>query len=289
MHPSPSPFAELFRESVRITKMLWKPLILGTLLFLALMLLLVVLVVTGMTLTGVASLPEGALPTLPMLLTNMGIVFLFVILMVFVSWGMATYTQLLAVERHHTTLSALRRVPSLMMPLGYVWLWMFLRMYLWVPALIIVLSLLLSRGNELFTAMMTLLCALAIFVLSIVFAPRVLFAPVILIEEKVRPLESVKRSEARTKGYWGKVTGNWLLLMVVLWFFSFGMQTLAGGTYEWLAALFLGESALGVKVLSVVVGLVLGVAYMFVYTLMNFVPPVFVAQLHRTLKDHPAS
>ncbi|MFH0769916.1 MAG: hypothetical protein V1926_00905 [Candidatus Peregrinibacteria bacterium] len=68
-------------------------------------------------------------------------------------------------------------------------LWLFLRLFLWIPFI----------G----------------FIVAIVLGPRFALAPVILLTEKKGVFDSARMSYQRTKGQWGKIFGNGLVVGIV--------------------------------------------------------------------------
>lgn len=85
---------------------------------------------------------------------------------------------------------AFARVPRLILPLLCVWVLILLLSFLWIPFLGILLA--------------------------IIIGPRLALAPVILVQEKAKIIESIKLSYHRTRGYWCKVVGNMLVVVLLL-------------------------------------------------------------------------
>ncbi len=83
---------------------------------------------------------------------------------------------------------AAKRVPGLFFPLLGVWIWMFLRSFAWIPFIGIIPG--------------------------IILGPRFALAPVILVQEKKGVMQSVSESYARTSGYWGKIVGNMIVMII---------------------------------------------------------------------------
>ncbi len=89
---------------------------------------------------------------------------------------------LLGLNPTQDAMAIARRVPGLFFPLLGVWIWIFLRSFLWIPILGIIPA--------------------------IIWGPRFYLAPVLLVQEKMGILQSARESYSRTKGYWGKIVGN---------------------------------------------------------------------------------
>jgi len=92
------------------------------------------------------------------------------------------YFLLLALSPTQDAMVVLKKTPKLFFPLLGLWIWMFLRSFVWIPFLGLIPALILG--------------------------PRFMAAPIILVKEKKGIMESVSLSLARTKGYWGKIVGN---------------------------------------------------------------------------------
>lgn len=110
---------------------------------------------------------------------------------------------------------------SKLLPLFGVHLWAHFRSFGWLLILSYMFAKLGLRfkdmNNELLSgalAIMTIGCALAGIICSIVFSPRFIAAPLLYLREKKGIRESVESSLRRTKGYWGKIVGNSLLLLL---------------------------------------------------------------------------
>ena len=290
MTSSPVPsFSALFSQSVQVTKALWKPIILGMLLWTSLMGILVVLAAVAIAVAGPAQDMDAALAdgVGAEEIRMMIIVLAFVTFAVFVGWGATTYSQVLAVERKPRVRDTLRRVPSVMLPLAYSSVWVFVRSLVWVPLIALLVALVVLPQNDMMTVLLLLAGMLAMLVCAAVFVPRLLLTPAILIGERLGALESVKKSEKYTKGHWRKVVGNWLLLVLILWIVSFGMQSVMGQAAEQFVGLIEGDGAAAGKIVAGILAFIAAVVYVLVYSFVNFVPFVFIAQLTHALKVHP--
>jgi hypothetical protein len=283
----PAGFSDLFSRSIDIAKSLWKPVVLGAALVFGLFMALILLCILALGFVGPIDIQQplrtGGLRDILFVL----VLLLFVTFCIFIGWGASTYYQVLAVERPKRVREALRRVPSAMLPLAYSGVWMFLRSWTWVPLLIMPFAIGLVGGHPYAVIGMLVMGFLAIVACALAFTPRVSLAPVIVLAERVSPLQSVRLSEQRTRGYWVKVFCDVLLLGVILGVLSFGMQSLFGGllqSFEWLLA---SDAVFVVKVTGVASFLFMGLLLCIVHALLQFVPLVFLVELHATLKGHP--
>jgi len=89
-------------------------------------------------------------------------------------------------------------------PIIGVWIWSFLRSFAWIGLLVIFLSSV-SEIPRIIGIATTIILVLS-------FYPRLLFAPVILMKEEKGVVESVRLSIERSRGYWGKIVGNVLVM-----------------------------------------------------------------------------
>lgn len=86
----------------------------------------------------------------------------------------------------------------LFLPLLGVWIWSFLRSFLWIPLFGVIPAIILT--------------------------PRFALAPVILANQKKGVLGSVSESYQKTRGYWGKIMGNLIVVGLVCLLVSWGVS-----------------------------------------------------------------
>lgn len=82
--------------------------------------------------------------------------------------------------------------PKYLLPVLGLWVWMFIRSFAWIPFIGVIFA--------------------------IVILPRLMLAPVILVKEGKGVFASVRESNERSRGYWGKIVGNILLAIICVWF-----------------------------------------------------------------------
>ncbi|MDD5469347.1 MAG: hypothetical protein PHO92_00905 [Candidatus Peribacteraceae bacterium] len=97
----------------------------------------------------------------------------------------SAYFLLIALNEKATFQEALGRVPSLIIPLLLLSLWIFMRTFVWIP----------------FIGIIT----------GIILGPRFVLSPVLLVRDHKGVLESAKLSYAKTGGFWGKIFGNMIV------------------------------------------------------------------------------
>lgn len=136
-------------------------------------------------------LDEGAMENmaLGMIKSTLPAFSMFFIVMGILTLIMSTYYTVLAIEGKSAKVT-FGRIPGLLLPMLGVWVWTFLRSFAWIPVV----------G----------------FIIAIIIGPRLALSSVILVKEGSGVFESVKKSYAATRGYWGKIVGNMIVMTFVL-------------------------------------------------------------------------
>lgn len=98
----------------------------------------------------------------------------------------STYYAAVALYPTLTVDGAFKKSLGLVFPMVGLWIWVFLRSFMWIP--------------------------IAGVILGIILGPRFALAPVLLIRDGKGVFDSAKESYAKTAGYWGKIFGNALLV-----------------------------------------------------------------------------
>lgn len=98
----------------------------------------------------------------------------------------STYYAAVALYPTLTVDGAFKKSLGLVFPMVGLWIWVFLRSFMWIPIVGVILG--------------------------IILGPRFALAPVLLIRDGKGVFDSAKESYAKTAGYWGKIFGNALLV-----------------------------------------------------------------------------
>jgi hypothetical protein len=283
MPSAPLPFGELFRKSVSVALHLWKPLFLGFLLY-GVVAGLVAMLVGASLIGSLASMSfsEGQSPMMPSGFFGGLILLSIAILILGLAFNIGIL--ILAVERFPRLRDTVKRIPSLFGPYIAASLWIFIRSYIWIPFLVGVVALMLLGTNVPSEMLILPSIFIGFFACAFIFGPRVMFGQVIVVREKVSGLQSVKLSEQRSKGYWGKIVGNWLLLMIILGAIQFGLQMLFGGVLGGIGQNGVSPEALAGVMAAGGIGLIVMIIVM---PFLALIPMVFLAELHDTLKANP--
>lgn len=96
-----------------------------------------------------------------------------------------TYFFIVALRPSQSLSSTIGVIPGLLLPMLGLWLWTFIRSFVWVPIIGIIPA--------------------------IIYYPRFIAAPIYLIEQKKSVFDSVTMSMAATRFYWGKIVGNMIV------------------------------------------------------------------------------
>jgi len=129
----------------------------------------------------------------------------------------AIYYLILAIEDRGSPQSLAKRVPALFFPVLGLSIWVFLRTFAWIPVLGIILF--------------------------VILGPRFVLSQVLLVRDGKGVFESASLSYKGTRGYWGKIAGNMIVLIILMVIASVILTTIfsvLGGVSSPLA--FFGQS-----------------------------------------------
>jgi len=120
--------------------------------------------------------------------------------------------------------AALKKSSKVILPMFGIWIWASLRSFVWVPFI----------G----------------FFFGLYYLPRFAFANAIYLQEKRGILESAKLSFERTRGQWGKIVGNYVILVIILWLtlWLFTMLAVNSGSLTFLLVLMFSQLQLAYAV-----------------------------------------
>ncbi len=124
------------------------------------------------------------------------------LLMTIISIFSSAYYLKLALSPSQDAMKPVNPALSLFFPLLGVWIWAFLRSFAWIPIIGLIPA--------------------------IILGPRFILAPVILATEGKGVFESVSMSYARTRGYWGKIVGNAIVLGLCMFLAMIVIKIAAG-------------------------------------------------------------
>lgn len=141
--------------------------------------------------------------------------------MVVIIW-MEVYAYVAIGHPHFSVTQAFVHSLRFFFPMIGLRIWVGLRSFVWIPLAIAVGSLpfliVMSARQASPVGILTIfvLSILATVILAITFYPRFFLAPVILIHEKKSILQSAQESNKRSRGHWGKIVGNTIVIVLIL-------------------------------------------------------------------------
>ena len=133
------------------------------------------------------------------------------------------YYSLVAVEGKDMS-ATIGRATKVMLPLAGVSILSFLRTFVWLP----LLGLILVATNPLAFFWLLPIIVIACVALGLLFGPRFIASSLIYLAEGKGVSASVSESYRRTNGYWGKIVGNLLVMGLILFVASFVINMVLG-------------------------------------------------------------
>lgn len=101
-----------------------------------------------------------------------------------------SYFLVVAVKGMSDPATALQATIASILPLIGLWIWLAIRTFIWVPFIGIIIA--------------------------IILGPRFILAPLYLLEHHKGSMESARMSYAKTRGWWGKIFGNMIVIGLVV-------------------------------------------------------------------------
>ena len=267
----PASFSTLFSASWTAFKARFKP-------------LLIIAAVFGVILAVIQCIPLFVLTGGRTFDPSMAVFLLvYVLCMVVVGVIAGAATLSVCIEGYRSVGETLKRALALAFPLFMVGIWMLIKTYTWIPFVLLCLIPLFPSALPAAPLLMLVMA-----VLAVVFAPRYVLASVLLLSEKKDPRGAVQQSFTVTRGYWGKVVGNLLLLGIVLWVVMVAASIVLGVLGLDVPVLKFGADGMlkfasGASPRVLIGGIVSSVVSMLSQGFLVF----FLVQLAQTLKAHP--
>ncbi|MBM3231232.1 hypothetical protein FJZ28_02785 [Candidatus Peregrinibacteria bacterium] len=109
----------------------------------------------------------------------------FAMIAILLSFLASAYYLVVAVDGTKDPIVALKRACSVVLPLIGLSIWMMLRSFVWIPLIGIIFG--------------------------FIIGPRLTLAPVLYVRDGMGVFESVRVSNERSRGYWGRIVGYWIL------------------------------------------------------------------------------
>jgi len=212
----------------------------------------------------------------------------FTILALVVSFAANVFFMAMALEGRKTVGDAMNRVLPLALPVFGASLWMLIRSYVWVALIGAVLLGIGANSQNTMLISIGALVTLVGIILAIIFGPRFSLSLYIMLMEKKGIVDGANESHRRTRGYWGKIVGNSLLLglcMLPVALLSLIIVAILGGSLG-AASVLGGDEEVGQGML-LLAGAVGGVFNSWVTLLISAFSLYFWKDLTKTVTAHP--
>lgn len=131
-----------------------------------------------------------------------------------------TYFLLFALKKSENALMLFSQAGAKMISMMGVWIWCIGRSFVWIPVL-----------SVFFPPLLLVLFPAAI-ILGVIRLPRLLLAPIIFLQEGKGVRDSSELSMEKSKGYWGKIVGNMLVVGLLLFVVGIVAGMATGSLYS---------------------------------------------------------
>ncbi len=275
--------SQLIERSVSETKKVLKTYILGSLIFLS---IIIVARAIGTGFAAVGNLPE--VHENFFLVIPLGLMAIFFILVsVFFQVLFNMFSLIFAVDRKSSIRSGIT------LSFRYFWrllfgnIWLILRSYIWIGVFSIPFFIVGTNNQDAVMTLIGVLIALTAVVCGIYFFPRLAFTNIIQLKEKAGVCDSASRSMKYTQGYWGKIIGNNFLLMTGAFLVACAFVLVAALILFALAMITETFGDLALLIIGLPVGLVaVATAWVFSFACTIFLW-IYMVEMYETLKKHP--
>lgn len=205
---------ELLSESWNVLFAYWKPLLLGAVVFDGISSAFSVITSDRMeaweSIFEQAQTPEELTSFAGGMLTDVSIVLAGVLLSLVLGMFGALFTLVVAVERKRRFSEIFTRTPRLFFPAFGLFIWMLIRTYVWVPLVLLPLTIVFPSPVLLFGLV------IAAVILGVVFGPRFALAPVFLVQQGGGVRASAQKSFEASAGFWWKIVGNLIVASILI-------------------------------------------------------------------------
>lgn len=212
----PAPFGELLSSSWALVRERMKVLLPGVIVF------AVVMVLTQIPLTALEA--QGALPTAE----NVGIAIIASVVSVFASVIAYLYYLFALTGKDQSMGTILGRTFPRIFPFIWLMILVMVKTFTWLALLGAIVMAYAAGVQNLTLVPVGALLIVAGILLGFIFGPRYMLAPVLWGVEGGSASGAVKRSYDVSKGYWGKILGNTLLLALIFLVIMVGVGIVAG-------------------------------------------------------------
>ncbi len=276
-------FSQIITNSYAVTKTLLKTYVLGALL----------LIVISMIFRGIGALlfSVGEITVLSdnmMIVITAGVIgFAFTIVGVIFQMLQTMYALVLATDRTQTVKGGIQKAWRYLWRLLVGGMWIMLRSYTWIGFFSLPFFIIGADGENPAFLLIGMIIFIAAMVCAIFFLPRLAFVNVIQLKEGTGVKKSAQLSLDRTRGYWGKIVGNNILMGL-----SIGLATVAVALVAMLVGFMIVSltDALGTAAMLIVglpLGLVLIIGGALYFCAITLFSQIYMVELYETMKANP--
>ncbi len=276
-------FSQLLERSFAETKKLLKTFVLGALILLAIMIVARGIAAGLFALSDATFLKDDLAILIPVVLMG----FVFTLISAFTQTLFNMFAIIVAVDRKNDLKAAIVKSCRYFWKLILGGIWIMLRSFVWIG--LFALPFLIIGGNKenLGLILIGVLIAVAAMVCGLYFLPRLAFINIIQLKEHTGVRKSGELSLKYTDGYWGKIVGNNLLMMLCVMLASSALAAVYALVFF---SLVFASDALG-TIATVIIGISLGLAAVvgaFVYFCgLTLCMQMYIVEIYETMKAHP--
>ncbi len=276
-------FSEIVDRSFTLTKRLLKTYVLGALALIAL----------SMAMRGIGG-GLFALADVPMihdnivLMLTVGCIGLaFAIAGVLLQVLQTMYTCVIAVDRKKDVKAGVRKAWKYLWRLILGGIWTTIRSFVWIGILGIPFLAAGVSGRNTGLVLIGILLFIAGATCGVWFLPRLSFVNIIQLKEGSSVRASAEASMKRTKGYWGKIVGNNLLMSLSVGLVTLAIVALGAMLGFALIGFFYATNMTLALIIAIPLGLIVAIAFVLYLFAISLFARIFQVELYETIKANP--
>lgn len=275
-------FSQLVDRSYKATTPLLKTYILG-----ALLLIVIFMIFRGIG-TGLFLLADHpAFQDNLILVLTAGIIGLvFTVASIVVQMIQNMYALVVAVDRTKSVKAGIGKAFRYLWRLLLGGVWIMLRSFVWVSFFGIPFFILGADGN-LGMMLVGVIIVLGGAVCGISFLPLLSFTNIIQLKDGTRVRESAELSLKRTRGYWGKIVGNNLLMGLSVGFLTLAIFAVVALLGFMLVSMLESLSTAMKLLIGLPLGFIVGIAAIIFLFAITLFAQVYMVELYETIKANP--
>jgi hypothetical protein len=276
-------FSQLFERSFAETKKLLKTYILGALLLFTIMVVTRGIGAAFFAVSKVSIVADNLAVIVPVVLVG----FIFSLASEVTKMLLNTFGLVLAVDRKKEIKAGIVKSSHYFWRLILGSIWMVLRSFVWIGIFAVPFLIIGMHERNVGVTLIGALIALAAIICGLYFLPRLAFINIIQLKEHTGVRKSADLSFHRTHGYWGKIVGNNLLMMLCVLLTSSALAAVYALVFF---SLFFASQAMG-NVVTAIIGLPLGLAgivgAVVYFCGLTLCMQMYMVEIYETMKAHP--